>query len=283
MISISRFAAGLAYASLVTVSGVGMMVVDTFVKTAPAHAQSAGQDVTTLRGCFRNVPFTGTIAFNPTNIRQSPSTSAAIVGKFTSVGQTVAFSGITTGTAVNDAWDNQPDNMWYRLADGRGFVAGAVIKGYPPRATCPTLASKAEKFFASVLGQRGIIHPTNRSLDGQCATLSSVYLQNVFIGGSFRAYGNGRDVARSAANARPDLFQFKTSGTPKRGAIISFLGSGYNATVGHVGIVMETNGTQIKILESNHDGLGKNSVVRISGWKSRAGVIGWADPINPLP
>ena len=281
--SISRFAAGLAYASLVAVSGVGMTVADTFVKTAPAHAQSAGQSVTTLRGCFRNVPFTGTIAFNPTRIRQSPSTSAAVVGTFTSVGQVVSFSGVTTGTAVNDAWDNQPDNMWYRLADGRGFVASAVIKGYPPRATCLTPASKAERFFASALGQKGIVHPTNRSFDGQCATLSAVYLQNVFIGGNFRAYGNGRDVARSATNAHPNLFQFKTSGIPKRGAIISFLGAGYDGTFGHVGIVMETNGTQIKILESNHDGLGKNSVVRISGWKSRAGVIGWADPINPLP
>lgn len=283
MMSISRFAAGLAYASLVTVSGVGMTVVDTFIKTAPAHAQSAGQNVTTLRGCFRNVPFTGTIAFNPTNIRQSPSTSAPIVGKFTSVGQVVSFSGVTTGSKEKDAWDKQDDNMWYRLADGRGFVASAVIKGYPPRATCPTPASKAERFFASVLGQKGIVHPTDPSLNGQCATLSAVYLQNVFIGGNFRAYGNGKDVARSATNAHPNLFQFKTSGTPKRGAIISFLGSGYNGTVGHVGIVMETNGTQIKILESNHDGLGKESVVRISEWKSRAGVIGWADPINPLP
>jgi surface antigen len=79
------------------------------------------------------------------------------------------------------------------------------------------------------------------------------------------------------------LFQFKTSGTPKRGAIISFLGSGYDGYYGHVGIVLETSGDSIKILESNHDGLGTQSVVRVSGWKSRAGVVGWADPVSNLP
>jgi hypothetical protein len=47
--------------------------------------------------------------------------------------------------------------------------------------------------------------------------------------------------------------------------------------------VLETSGDSIKILESNHDGLGTQSVVRVSGWKSRAGVIGWADPVGNLP
>ncbi len=284
IMKIARLAASLASTALVTVSSVGMMAVDSFVNTAPAQAQSAGQGVNTLRGCFVNTSFTGTIAFNPTNIRQSPSTSAAIVGKFTSVGQVVNFSGITTGTSVADAWDGQQDNMWYRLSDGRGWVASAVTKGYPPRCTTPT--GKANTFFNWAVGQRGISrYDLGPEFNGQCVTLVVRYLQDVYFGGSraSRAYGHGKDVARGVANQHANLFQFKTSGTPKRGAIISFLGSGYDGYYGHVGIVLETSGTSIKILESNYDGRATQSVVRISDWKSRAGVIGWADPINALP
>ena len=120
-----------------------------------AQAQVAGQSVNTLRGCFVNSPFTAKIAFNPTNIRQSASTSALPVGKFTQIGQTIRLSGITTGSTVADAWDGKPDNMWYRLADGPGFVASAVVSGYPTRSSncivdkggLPTTVGAANAFF----------------------------------------------------------------------------------------------------------------------------------------
>lgn len=121
--------------ALIATSNLSMIAITALspISTSPAHAQSAGQDVNTLRGCFINTPFTGKIAFNPTNIRQKPTRNSPIVGKFTGIGQSVSFSGITTGEDVPEAWDNQPDNMWYRLADGRGWLASAVVSGYPPR------------------------------------------------------------------------------------------------------------------------------------------------------
>ena len=128
---------GLISTAIVMSGGIGLTLITSVSTLVPiAQAQSAGQSVNTLRGCFVNTPFTGTIAFNPTNIRQQPSTEAAIVGKFTQIGQVVNFSGITTGTSVNDAWGAGPDNMWYRLSDGRGWLASAVTKGYPPGGNC---------------------------------------------------------------------------------------------------------------------------------------------------
>ena len=134
---LQRLSSGLISTAIVLSGSMGLTILTSTSALIPvAQAQSAGQSVNTLRGCFINTPFTGTIAFNPTNIRQQSSTDAAIVGKFTQIGQVVNFSGITTGTAVNDAWGAGPDNMWYRLSDGRGWVASAVTKGYPPRGNC---------------------------------------------------------------------------------------------------------------------------------------------------
>jgi surface antigen len=253
-----KYISSAIFSTILTVAGsvglnVGMMVSPI---VPAAQAQSAG-GVNTLRGCFLNSPFIGTIAFNPTNIRQQPTTDSAVVGQFKTVGERVTFSGINLGKAVNDAWDNQPDNMWYRL-DGRGYVASAVVSGYPSRGNCATSNGKAENFFRSMVGVKGVSrYDLGWEYNGQCVTLVVRYLQDVYFNGdrSARAYGHGKDVARGVAGQHPNLFQFKTSGTPKRGAIISFLGSGYDGYYGHVGIVMETSGDSIKILESNYDGL----------------------------
>jgi hypothetical protein len=127
IMSVKRISSTIASATLMIVSGL----------TATA-AQAQGPSVSTLRGCFINEPFTAQVAFNPTNIRQQPTTdSPAIPEKLRNVGETITFSGINLGKAVNDAWDNQPDNMWYRI-DGKGYVAGAVVKGYPHRGDCST-------------------------------------------------------------------------------------------------------------------------------------------------
>ena len=124
-----------ASAVLVSVSGVSMVTASFTMPNQPSVQAQSGRAVQTTRGCFVDLPFNASIAFNPTNIRREPSTSAQVMGQFRSVGESVRFDGINTGTAVPDAWDGQMDNMWYRLPHGRGVVAGAVVKGYPSRST----------------------------------------------------------------------------------------------------------------------------------------------------
>jgi surface antigen len=269
--------------TLVITGSIGLNLVTAFSSIiAPVQAQSKA--VQSLRGCFLDEPFDATIAFNPTNIRQQPTTaSPARPEKLWVTGRPLRFSGINLGQPVNDAWDNQPDNLWYRL-DGKGWVASAVVKGYPKRGNCTT-NSKAENFFRTMVGVQGVTRNDRNDLNGQCVTLAVRYLQDVYFSGSRtpRAYGHGKDVARGVASQHPNLFQYKTSGTPKRGAIISFLGGSYDRTYGHVGIVLERNGDSFTMLESNYDGRGTQSIVRISGWRNRANVIGWADPVGDLP
>jgi surface antigen len=147
-------------------------------------------------------------------------------------------------------------------------------------------AQKANQFFRDMNGVLGISrYDRGPEYNGQCVTLVVRYLQDVYFGGdrSSRAYGHGKSVARNLARKHPDLFQFVTQGTPKRGAIISFSGGSYGTTYGHVGIVLETQGDSIKMMESNHDGKGATSRVRLA-WKTMdASVRGWADPIGNLP
>lgn len=132
----SRFHSAIVSIVLTSTGSIGLNFIAVVSSMIPvAQAQSSGQSVSTLRGCFVNSPFSGTIAFNPTNIRQQPTTDAQTASKFTRVGEVIQFSGINVGKAVNDAWDSQPDNMWYRI-DGRGWVASAVVKGYPARGNC---------------------------------------------------------------------------------------------------------------------------------------------------
>jgi surface antigen len=268
----------------------GSAGLNAMIMATPLAAQAQPNAVSTLRGCFLNEPFDASIAFTPTNIRQQPTTDApALPNKLSNTGRPMRFSGINVGKPVSDAWDGQPDNMWYRI-DGQGWVAGAVVNGYPHRGDCtvptPTVNGKAENFFRSMVGVKGVSrYDLGWDYNGQCVTLVVRYLQDVYFNGnrSFRAYGDGKDVARGVASQHPNLFQFKTSGTPKRGALISFSGASYGTRYGHVAIVLETSGDSFKVLESNHDGLATQSVVRVSDWKNRAGVVGWADPVSNLP
>jgi murein DD-endopeptidase MepM/ murein hydrolase activator NlpD len=135
--------------------GSGGVAINLISMILPQSAQAAGEQVNTMQGCFLNVPFSGTIAFSPTNIRQEPTTTAPIpnngAAKFVQqIGLVVPFSGIGKGQPVNDAWGAGPDDMWYRLADGRGWVASAVIKGYPPRCPVNTLWAHPLKSNAAV-------------------------------------------------------------------------------------------------------------------------------------
>jgi len=146
--------------------------------------------------------------------------------------------------------------------------------------------SKAENFFSWARGQRGISRLDRSNYRGQCVTLAVRYLQDVYFNGStaWRAYGDGKDVAFGVASQHRDLFRFKTSGVPKRGSIISFRGYPYNLEHGHVGIVLESNSDgSFTMLDSNSDSQGPGSIVKVHSNVSRRGVVGWAEPINPLP
>jgi hypothetical protein len=127
---VKRISSAIASAAVVMM-GVG---VASPIGISPAQAQPNA--VSTLRGCFLNEPFDASIAFTPTNIRQQPTTdSPALPNKLSNTGRSMRFSGINVGKPVNDAWDGQLDNMWYRI-DGQGWVAGAVVNGYPHRGDC---------------------------------------------------------------------------------------------------------------------------------------------------
>ena len=156
--------------------------------------------------------------------------------------------------------------------------------------TVPTVDTqprgRAGRFFNWARGQRGIARLDRSDLRGQCVTLAVRYLQDVYFGGSRtrRAYGHGKDVARGVASQHPNLFRYRTSGVPKPGAIISFRGSGYNYRYGHVGIVIDSRPDgSFTMIDSNSDSRHSASVVKVHSWRSRRGVVGWADPINPLP
>ncbi|MEG5028365.1 RICIN domain-containing protein, partial [Microcoleus sp. AT8-B1] len=133
----------------------------------------------------------------------------------------------------------------------------------------------AEAFFGAAKGKVGITRlDGNYDLRGQCVTLIARYVQEVFLPANQRtiprAFGHGKDTARVVSQMLPNSFEAATSsGLPKRGAIISFpdIGIVNGVRYGHVAIVMESrqlsNGQrQVRIMDSNGDGLATNSTVR---------------------
>jgi surface antigen len=233
------------------------------------------------------------------NVREGKSTSTRIIGT-KRAGITLNFEAWEDGQAVNDAWTGRPDTKWYKLRGEAGWVASAVVPGYPP-ANCLNNSnsgntnSKADQFFSWAIGQKGIQrrdrNRRNETLtwsDGQCVTLVLRYITDVFLNNNSdpRSYGHGKDMASGVASSLSSNFDgYTATGLPKRGAIISF--NGPDTRWGHVGIVMEArwnNGKrEIKMMESNHDGKGANSVVRIRDWfdisSSGYGRLnGWTNP-----
>jgi Peptidase_C39 like family len=138
--NIRRFASTLAVASLISGSGIVLDLASSFTPLAQ-QAQAA---------YYQNCAFTGSIAFSPTNVRSQTNTSASIVKKFWNVGEQVKFSSFDYGQSIADAWTGQPDNMWFKLADGSGYIASAVVHGYPPTSKCgrlPMTTTEANPFF----------------------------------------------------------------------------------------------------------------------------------------
>jgi hypothetical protein len=235
------------------------------------------------------------------NVRADRSTSSRIV-KVLNVG-THTFNTWEVGQSVNDHWTGRPDNMWYRLADGSGWVASAVIAGYPPTGCSPITGGTMtrEQFFNWANGRVGIDRLDAAEFrkrgdffnyNGQCVTLVVRYLQEVYFTGSgktaYRGYGHGKDMAWGIANQHSNWFEgYTRNGLPRRGAIISFPGP--TSQWGHVGIVLQSrtlnNGVrQFQMLDSNSDSKGPNSRVRttdwinIDGWNVYGGVNGWTNP-----
>jgi hypothetical protein len=64
-------------------------------------------------------------------IRSGPGSGFAEVGTI-AASQTVQFSAWTFGMTVPDAWTQQPDARWYRIAGTDTWVASAVINGNAP-------------------------------------------------------------------------------------------------------------------------------------------------------
>jgi hypothetical protein len=87
---------------------------------------------------YQNCAFTAKI-FQPTRIRPNPNTYTAEVGWLYPT-QTVQFSTYAEGQPIWDANANGGkgayDKLWFYLS-GRGYVASAVVEGYPPTSPCP--------------------------------------------------------------------------------------------------------------------------------------------------
>ena len=98
---------------------------------------------------FPNCPFSAKI-YQPTKIRPNPNTYTREIGVL-SPNQTVAFSSFENGQEIRDETTKKLDPLWFKLSDGRGYVASAVVQGYPPESDCktvlPTTISQANQFF----------------------------------------------------------------------------------------------------------------------------------------
>jgi murein DD-endopeptidase MepM/ murein hydrolase activator NlpD len=75
--------------------------------------------------------------YQPTNVRPAPNTSQAAIASLTT-GSTVWMSTFVDGQAIYDAAARAYDTKWFKLRDQAGYVASAVVDGYPPTRPCPT-------------------------------------------------------------------------------------------------------------------------------------------------
>jgi hypothetical protein len=108
---------------------------------------------------IKNCGFTAEI-YQQTNIRPEPNTYKS-TGKVLYPAPKIEFSTFEEGQPI---WDPNANNrkgawdpLWFKLSDGRGYVASAVVYGYPPtdpkackavsNTTLPTTVEAANPFF----------------------------------------------------------------------------------------------------------------------------------------
>ncbi|HEY9674200.1 MAG TPA: CHAP domain-containing protein [Waterburya sp.] len=255
---------------------------------------SETQTVTLQEACsaIRTVtPFSATAASGGANVRSAPSVSASIVGNI-AANERRTFDAWTYGDTVNDAWAGQPDARWYRLSGTNSWVASGVVNGNPSPVPPPLCSSNGggnfyrnpDAFFQWANGQFSIARLDRSDLRGECVTLIARYVQEVFLPASdrtqSRAYGHGKDTANVLASNAPfnQYFgPFTNSGLPRRGAVISFPATASNA-FGHVAIVLEVRGQQVRILESNRDQRAPNTTVTSDRLVNISAASGWTNP-----
>jgi murein DD-endopeptidase MepM/ murein hydrolase activator NlpD len=83
---------------------------------------------------YANCPFTVRI-YQPTNVRPDPNTSRAPIASLPA-GSTVWISTFVDGQAIYDTAAKANDTKWFKLRDQAGYVASAVVDGYPPTSDC---------------------------------------------------------------------------------------------------------------------------------------------------
>jgi murein DD-endopeptidase MepM/ murein hydrolase activator NlpD len=83
---------------------------------------------------YSNCPFSVRI-YQPTNVRPAPNTSQAAIASL-STGSTVWMSTYVDGQAIYDTYAKVNDTKWFKLRDQPGYVASAVVDGYPPTSNC---------------------------------------------------------------------------------------------------------------------------------------------------
>ncbi|MGG6269046.1 hypothetical protein ACQ4M3_34250 [Leptolyngbya sp. AN03gr2] len=130
-----RSSSALAAMVMITLGGIGMTAAQMLSPIVP-QAQAA---------YCQNRSFTAQIKFSPTRVRSQPNTQSPVTKQF-QAGAVVQFSTFVYGETIADAWTGQPDNMWFKLADGSGYIASAVIAGYPP--DCGTVVEASNSILA---------------------------------------------------------------------------------------------------------------------------------------
>jgi surface antigen len=245
--NIRHFASTLAAASLLSGGGVVLDLASSFTPLAQ-KAQAA---------YYQNCPFTGVIAFSPTNVRSQTNTSSSIVKKYPIIGELVQFSTFDYGQSVPDAWTGQADNMWFKLADGSGYIASAVVKGYPPTSPCgESTLGIAVNWNSAAYRQNNPFWPTyappsvggNIGATGNCTWYANGRLRELGYSSAdlWKLVGNGKDWINQAIRAG-----IPTGKSAKVGAVAQWVSGG--GGFGHVAVVEKVNndGT-IVISESSY-------------------------------
>jgi hypothetical protein len=183
--------------------------------------------------------------------------------------------GFTQGQQLNNRtpvlWNCDRNNVNQRI---RVIKQGQVLPP-PPQVVPPIIQSqrKVNDFVNQWNGKTGITRYDLGGSDynGQCVTLIARYLQDHYgAPKTGLSIGNGGQTAYTVGNNFPS-FIWNTNADPKPGSIISFPSLGLIGGIryGHVALVVSaqrsatnSNLLNIKILDSNGEGAGPNSVVR---------------------